>query len=117
MPPEHSRQRAVKSVSDSKLCRLRFVSQQFPRPATRIIEWRIGYNIERPHGFLGNLTVPRVSRCRATAGAIATSLDSASDISGRGQSFVTATQSTSTSKGPVHSGTQKKMRAGGFFGK
>jgi hypothetical protein len=26
---------------------------------------------------------------------------------------VTATQSTSTSKGPVHSGTQKKMRAGG----
>ena len=33
------------------------------------------------------------------------------------QSFVTATQSTSTSKGPVHSGTQKKMRAGGFFGK
>jgi hypothetical protein len=36
---------------------------------------------------------------------------------GRGQSFVTATQSTSTSKGPVHSGTQKKMRAGGFFGK
>jgi hypothetical protein len=36
---------------------------------------------------------------------------------GRGQSFVTAMQSTSTSKGPVHSGTQKKMRAGGFFGK
>ena len=36
---------------------------------------------------------------------------------GRGQSFVTATQSTSTSKGPVHSGTPKKMRAGGFFGK
>jgi hypothetical protein len=36
---------------------------------------------------------------------------------GRGQSFVTATQSTSTSKGPVHSGTQKRMRAGGFFGK
>jgi hypothetical protein len=33
------------------------------------------------------------------------------------QSFVTAIQSTSTSKGPVHSGTQKKMRAGGFFGK
>ncbi len=35
----------------------------------------------------------------------------------RPQSFVTAIQSTSTSKGPVHSGTQKKMRAGGFFGK
>ena len=35
----------------------------------------------------------------------------------RRQSFVTAIQSTSTSKGPVHSGTQKKMRAGGFFGK
>jgi hypothetical protein len=38
-------------------------------------------------------------------------------LSAAGQSFVTATQSTSTSKGPVHSGTQKKMRAGGFFGK
>ena len=32
------------------------------------------------------------------------------------ESFVTATQSTSTSKGPVHSGTQKKMRAGGLSG-
>ena len=35
----------------------------------------------------------------------------------RRQSFVTAMHSTSTSKGPVHSGTQKKMRAGGVFGK
>ena len=35
----------------------------------------------------------------------------------RSHSFVTAMQSTSTSKGPVHSGTQKKMRAGGFLGK
>ena len=31
--------------------------------------------------------------------------------------FVTATQSISMSNGPVHSGTQKKIRAGGFLGK
>jgi hypothetical protein len=33
-----------------------------------------------------------------------------------GQLLVTATQSISMSKGPVHCGTQKKIRAGGFFG-
>ena len=35
----------------------------------------------------------------------------------RSQLFVTATQSISISNGPVHSGTQKKIRAGGFLGK
>jgi hypothetical protein len=34
-----------------------------------------------------------------------------------GQLLVTAMQSISMSNGPVHSGTQKKIRAGGFFGK
>jgi hypothetical protein len=33
------------------------------------------------------------------------------------QLLVTATQSISISNGPVHSGTQKKIRAGGFLGK
>jgi hypothetical protein len=36
---------------------------------------------------------------------------------GTAYSFLIATQSISMSKGPVHCGTQKKMRAGGFFGK
>ena len=34
-----------------------------------------------------------------------------------GQLLVTAMQSISMSKGPVHFGTQKKIRAGGSFGK
>jgi len=35
----------------------------------------------------------------------------------RSQLFVSAIQSTSMSNGPVHSGTQKKIRAGGLVGK
>jgi hypothetical protein len=38
-------------------------------------------------------------------------------FAGESQLFVTATQSISISNGPVHSGTQKKIRAGGFLGK
>jgi hypothetical protein len=35
----------------------------------------------------------------------------------RSQLFVSAIQSISMSNGPVHSGTQKKIRAGGLVGK
>ena len=35
----------------------------------------------------------------------------------RSQFFVSAIQSISMSNGPVHSGTQKKIRAGGLVGK
>ena len=36
---------------------------------------------------------------------------------GQGYPFRTAMHSISISNGPVHTGTQKKMRAGGFLGK